>query len=249
MVWGHSELVTEVYEHHLPIGRSNGDVEYFLRHLASVPGPVLEAAVGTGRVLIPLAEAGLAMEGLDHSPSMVDRCRANCFERGLSPILHVADMASFKQAERYAAVVVAAGSIRNLNDRNQARATLANIHASLAPGGLALIDVIAPRAEVAPGPVHNWERGDTIWTVQRVALREEPNESRCLELLRYEKWRSGELIAQELHRYVLLRWSLQEFHDLLTETGFVDIMVDADHVDGVHPDAGTADWSFRARRS
>lgn len=51
---------------------------------AGCGGPVLEPAVGNGRIFIPLLEAGLALEGLDASQDMPDYCRQECRSRGAS---------------------------------------------------------------------------------------------------------------------------------------------------------------------
>ena len=47
----------------------------FLAGLAD-GGRVLELAIGTGRVALPLAARGVAIEGIDASQAMVDRLRA-----------------------------------------------------------------------------------------------------------------------------------------------------------------------------
>src|SRR5215469_2034148 len=47
----------------------------FLAGLAG-EGPVLELAIGTGRVALPLAGRGIAVEGLDVSEAMIARLRA-----------------------------------------------------------------------------------------------------------------------------------------------------------------------------
>lgn len=39
-------------------------------------GPALEFGVGTGRLAIPLAEAGIDVTGIDHSPKMLDQLRS-----------------------------------------------------------------------------------------------------------------------------------------------------------------------------
>ncbi|MEH2243187.1 hypothetical protein [Nostoc sp.] len=56
-------LCTEVYEITKPIDRDYPDVRYYIRHLSSIGGRILEAMVGTGRLLIPLLEAGINVEG------------------------------------------------------------------------------------------------------------------------------------------------------------------------------------------
>ena len=47
----------------------------FLADLAG-DGPVLELAIGTGRIGLPLAATGVRVDGIDLSPAMVERLRA-----------------------------------------------------------------------------------------------------------------------------------------------------------------------------
>jgi len=55
----YATLAAWVYELDKPVGRSFGDVEFYLERLQGVTGPVLEPAVGNGRLFVPLLEAGL----------------------------------------------------------------------------------------------------------------------------------------------------------------------------------------------
>ena len=69
-------------------------------------GPVLEFAIGTGRVALPLAAHGLTLAGIELSPDMVARLRAKPGgEESAIPVL-VGDMAT--------AVAPGAGSFRRL---------------------------------------------------------------------------------------------------------------------------------------
>jgi hypothetical protein len=130
MSWNYGKLASEAYDLDKPIGSSFGDVEYYRDQLAGIDGPVLEPAVGTGRILIPLLAAGLTVEGFDTSPQMLDLCRRNCQARGLDPVLHQADMTEFVQPHTFAAIIVPAGSIVLL-DARQPRAR--HWHASPGP--------------------------------------------------------------------------------------------------------------------
>ena len=64
------------------------DVAYFLDAVSGVTEPVLDLGCGTGRLLIPLLEAGLDAWGVDPAPSMLNGCRSLCAEHNLSPRLH-----------------------------------------------------------------------------------------------------------------------------------------------------------------
>jgi ubiquinone/menaquinone biosynthesis C-methylase UbiE len=64
----------EVYDEHFGSRDADAAVE-FLADLAG-PGPVLELAVGTGRIALPLTARGIGVEGVDASAEMVQRLRA-----------------------------------------------------------------------------------------------------------------------------------------------------------------------------
>jgi phage tail protein X len=66
--WDYGRLVAEVYELDKPVGSTFPALQYYTRQLAGVTGRILEPATGTGRVLVPLLEAGFAVEGPDVSP-------------------------------------------------------------------------------------------------------------------------------------------------------------------------------------
>ncbi|MGH9277950.1 MAG: class I SAM-dependent methyltransferase [Acidimicrobiales bacterium] len=249
MSWAYSTLVAEVYDFHLPIGFSNGDVEYYARHLAGVRRTILEPATGTGRVLIPLLEAGFRVEGLDHSPEMLAICRQHCLERGLEPVLRIGDMESFVQPEAYEAVIIPAGSIRNLDGRNAVLRALSCFHESLVPGGRLIVDVAAPRPVTEPGPLRYWRRDAYLWTQQPVHVRFDPLANRTTMLIRYEKWADGELLTTELHSFCLQYWGRDAFEALLAEAGFAVTAVTADYQDDNEPGPDSLDWTFHATRS
>ena len=132
----YGRLATEVYDITKPLGHSFGDVEFYLERLKSCTGRVLEPAVGTGRVLIPLMEAGLEIEGADNSPEMLAVCRARCAERGLEPVLHEEDLGSLSSPERYEAIIVPAGSFLLIERREQSLGALKRFREHLLPGGV-----------------------------------------------------------------------------------------------------------------
>ncbi|CAM5460619.1 hypothetical protein LSPH24S_00449 [Lysinibacillus sphaericus] len=80
-MYTYHSISAEVYNLDKPIGTSFGDVEYYSDRLQHVKGKILEPAVGTGRILIPLLEQGFAIEGFDLSEEMLDYCRGNLLKR------------------------------------------------------------------------------------------------------------------------------------------------------------------------
>nr|QQZ50539.1 hypothetical protein JKL49_03040 [Phenylobacterium glaciei] len=64
----YGSLCAEIYDLDKPVG-SLFDIPYYSGRLKELDGPVLEAGVGTGRLYVPLLEAGLDVTGFDHSPT------------------------------------------------------------------------------------------------------------------------------------------------------------------------------------
>src|SRR5690625_401764 len=115
----YSKLSSEVYDIDKYVGLSFGDVEFYSDRLASCTGNILEPGVGTGRILIPLLEKGLKVDGFDVSNEMLKVCRNNCEKRGLNPKLFEGKMESFLLETEYEAIIVRTGTFLLLHERKK----------------------------------------------------------------------------------------------------------------------------------
>jgi SAM-dependent methyltransferase len=106
----YGSLCSELYDLTKPIGGHYPDVPYYRRRLTAIGGRVLEAAVGTGRLLVPLLQAGLHVEGIDSSAEMLTYCRRNCTVAGVEAALHCGALETMDLPHRYAAIVISLGS-------------------------------------------------------------------------------------------------------------------------------------------
>nr|MBA3241745.1 class I SAM-dependent methyltransferase [Acidobacteriota bacterium] len=105
-------------------------------------GRVLELGVGTGRVAIPLASAGVEVHGIDASPAMVEKMRAKPGgERVPASIGNFADVAA--EGEFSLVFVVFNTFFMLLTQEEQVRC-FRNVAARLAPGGLFLLEAFVP---------------------------------------------------------------------------------------------------------
>ena len=123
------------------------DIEFYLQYARECGSPVLELACGTGRVLVPLAEAGVEMYGIDLSENMLARCRRKIAERGLGDIAHVAlaDMAAYNLPRKdFCLAYVPVRSFMHLNTQEEQLACLRRTYEHLRPGGLFIVDIYAP---------------------------------------------------------------------------------------------------------
>ncbi|WP_431943952.1 class I SAM-dependent methyltransferase [Micromonospora marina] len=113
----------------------------FLAPLAE-GGPVLELAVGTGRVALPLAARGLAVEGVEASPEMVAQLRAK--PGGADMPVTVGDMADVPVAGPYRLVFLVFNTLFNLVSEERQAACFRHVARVLAPGGAFVIETFVP---------------------------------------------------------------------------------------------------------
>lgn len=122
-----------------------GDVDLYRALAARTGGPILELAVGTGRIATPLARDGHAVTGVDIDPAMLDRAR----RRSPAPRLVEGDARTIRLADAgsYGLAFIALNSIMLVGDRRAQAEVVATLAAHLAPGGLAVVDVWLPDAD------------------------------------------------------------------------------------------------------
>jgi SAM-dependent methyltransferase len=112
------------------------DVAFYVALAREADGPVVELAIGNGRVAIPVAQAiGRPVIGIDTSPAMLDLARAGSREAGVDLELHEADMRELALAEPAALVYCPFRALLHLPTWADRRRTFERVAASLKPGG------------------------------------------------------------------------------------------------------------------
>ncbi len=109
---------------------------------------VLELGVGTGRLALPLAAAGLAVTGLDASTAMLDQLAAKAGGPAVATV--VGDMAGPLPDGPFDLVVVARNTFFNLTTEEAQRACLAEVARVLAPDGRLVVEAFVPTDDDAP---------------------------------------------------------------------------------------------------
>jgi SAM-dependent methyltransferase len=105
-------------------------------------GRALELGVGTGRVAIPLAAAGVEVQGIDASPSMVERMRAK--PGGESISVTIGDFADVDAEGEFSLVFVVFNTFFMLLTQEEQLRCFRNAAARLAPGGVFLVEAFVP---------------------------------------------------------------------------------------------------------
>jgi SAM-dependent methyltransferase len=112
------------------------DVPFYVELACEVDGPVVELAVGNGRVAVPVAEAiGRAVLGIDISTAMLAQARENAAAAGVGLELREGDMRDLSLDEPAALVYCPFRGLMHLPTWADRRRTFEHIAASLQPGG------------------------------------------------------------------------------------------------------------------
>jgi SAM-dependent methyltransferase len=124
------------------------DVDFWVAEAARAGGPVLELGCGTGRVLLPVARAGVAVAGLDASDEMLGRCRAKLAAEDEATrarvTLHRGDVRDFALGTTFAAVIAPFRIVQHLVTIDDQLRCLACVARHLPPGGRFVFDVFNP---------------------------------------------------------------------------------------------------------
>jgi SAM-dependent methyltransferase len=112
------------------------DVPFYVALAREADGPVVELAIGNGRVAIPVAQAiGRPVIGIDTSPAMLDLARARASEAGVELELHEGDMRELTLDEPAALIYCPFRALLHLPTWADRRRTFERVAASLKPGG------------------------------------------------------------------------------------------------------------------
>ena len=118
-----------------------GPAVEFLAGLAG-DGRVLELAIGTGRVALPLAARGITVEGVDASAAMVERLRAK--PGGESIPVTMGDMAQVPVSGRFRLVYLVFNTLFGLLSQARQAECFGNVARVLDPGGMFVIECFVP---------------------------------------------------------------------------------------------------------
>jgi SAM-dependent methyltransferase len=112
------------------------DLPFWIDLAEDQEGDILELGCGTGRVLIPIAEAGHNVFGLDRDPEMLKFCRLQ-IPAEIAPRVHLlqADISSFQLKIQFPLIILPCNTFSTL-EQDTRRSALKCIRQALSPGGI-----------------------------------------------------------------------------------------------------------------
>ena len=234
------------------------DIPFYVDLARQCGSPILELACGTGRVAIPLAEAGFEVWGIDLSENMLAVCRAKVEQHHLSDRVHLAlaDMAAFDlPCKGFALAYVPYRSFMHLFTQRDQISCLERVHRHLRPGGLFVVDLYAPDLSFlagepdtpfTPGPEYDLPNGHHVIREHRSVQSDIANQIQHSEL-RFREYDAAGVLVRERTVPLYTRYTFRyELQLLLERAGLevVDVYRDYDR----HPYDGTGEIIAVARR-
>ncbi len=187
------------------------DVGFYVDQVLATGGPVVELAVGTGRIAIPIAEAGIRVIGVDASNEMLAIAREAAEAAGVGHLLELrrGDLTEPPVHERVPLVICPFRSLLHMRGEAEKLTALRAARSLLEPSGRFVFDVFAPSSEDIQETHGIWfEREPGIF---ELAIWDE--DARTLSL----SVRSGDAEAT-----FELQWlSAPEWQQLIDRAGFV----------------------------
>lgn len=184
------------------------DASFYLELAKQSRGPVLEIGCGTGRVLLPIARAGVEIHGVDNSGPMLDVLKQKLANEE-SPArgrvtLHAADMREFRLSRQFPLVTIPFRPLQHMFTVEDQLRALTSAAAHVAEGGILALDVFYPKfdrlmrsigdemleVEWSPSPdtiIRRFYRKDAVDKI---------NQNFWLTFF-FRTYREGQLIAEE----------------------------------------------------
>jgi len=213
------------------------DIAFYVQEASQARGPVLELACGTGRVLLPCAEAGALITGLDSSRAMLTRCQeklaAYAPEVATRVRLVTGDMRVFKLTERFELIMIPFRSFLLLLTVQDQLQALATIRDHLTDAGRLVFNVFVPDIKMIAA-----RSGDGGEALTRIKDFLDPESGHRMMMWDSRNYRVNDQILESLfiydevdekgqvvrrsYRPLKLRWMYRyEAEHLLARSGFV----------------------------
>lgn len=130
------------------------EVRLMTAFLKKFPGPALEIGAGSGRLMFPLLQMGLDVEGLELSRDMLELGNARARQMGIRPVVHEGDMSEWNGGRKFSALLAPAFTLQLAGDP---AATLRHWHGLLEKGGGLYLTIFMPYAELLGDlPENEW---------------------------------------------------------------------------------------------
>ncbi len=213
------------------------DIAFYVQEALQADGPCLELGCGTGRVLIPVAEAGATVMGLDAAKPMIARARRKvaALPDAVRARITLAegDMRSFKLDTQFALIYIPFRAFLHLMQASDQMVALNTIRRHLRPDGRLALNFFDPSLEYIVG--HSGPIGGALHTtgetfidprsgnllVEWATIHYTHHLQRIDQYFIYDEVDARGRVIGRLYRNLQMRYIFRwEFEHLLARCGF-----------------------------
>lgn len=148
----YGEKIADIYDERYlkTFAKDTADAVSYLKSLAA-EGPALELGIGTGRIALPLAEAGVKVHGIDTSRAMVSKLRSK--PGGEDTPVTMGSFADFSLTTRFTLIYVVFNTFFGLLTQDEQVSCFQAVARHLRPEGAFAMQAFVP--DVTRFDVHN----------------------------------------------------------------------------------------------
>jgi SAM-dependent methyltransferase len=209
------------------LGDSGDDVDFYVSYFEGFEGRVLELACGTGRILLPIFQSSVRIDGLDSSSEMLAILGGKAERQGIEDIKTICrSMDDFTLETKYDAMFIAGGSFQLLASKDRAANSLGCIRQHLSKDGFLVLDVFIPWGEIrlqkhtSYHVTRDVSRPDGSRSIVQERFEVDLQEQTKRGTYRYEFYQEGRLIETIVDELDIRWYWKDELSVLLREAGF-----------------------------
>lgn len=199
------------------------DADIYPVLLKSYGNKILELGSGTGRIAVPLANAGFQVTGIEYEPDMIALMEKKQYPRENLKVFR-ADARNFSLNERFDAILLTCNFINHFPDANDVLSTLACCKKHLKPDGCVIIECSVPDTEYMVKSNGEEETlvfptGDNSEIRDFFLPRYDLLNQVEMDSIRLEEWKDGQLVREACTEEKLTWYYPREIRSLIREAG------------------------------
>ena len=218
------DTVADLYDTYVPV---TFDIDFFLNETRKTSGEVLELMSGTGRVSIPLLEAGVKLTCVDLSAESNAILEKKLQKIGLKADIYTMDICELELQKQFEMVIIPFHSFAHITSPSNQQKALDRIFQHLAPGGTFICTLVNPaiRKQAVDGQLRLLRKYPLVdqgmlllWIMENIS----DDDDQLVEAMQfYEVYDSNGVLTSKRLLEIHFRLSRKsEFEELAMRAGF-----------------------------
>ena len=218
------DIVADLYDTYVPV---DFDIQFFVNETRKRKGDVLELMSGTGRISMPLLEAGVCLTCVDNSAKSNVILRQKLEQKSLKVDIYDMDVRQLDLHKQFSMIIIPFSSFAHVVSREDQRQALERIYQHLIPGGVFICTLSNPstRKQAVDGQLHlaytytlSGQEKLLLWILEKF----DPQDDQVVQAFElFEHYNADGVMTSKRLMELHFRISEKiEFEELLTSTGF-----------------------------